>query len=180
MATPWRNGGGATLELAAEPAEASLDDFTWRVSIATVDSAGPFSAFAGVDRIIALLNGGSMRLTVDGLLHDLQPLQPFSFAGEAVIVCELPGVATRDLNVMTRRGVVSASLTFLHVDAAEVAVRPAWRRVVVTVSGHLEATFPTHGSVQLGALDGLVDDRPELLIVRGSGTLAVVRLTTSG
>jgi hypothetical protein len=42
-ATPWKNGGGLTREVLWQPAGASLDDFDWRVSVAQIDSDGPFS-----------------------------------------------------------------------------------------------------------------------------------------
>ena len=34
--TPWKNGLGQTRELACWPPGAGLDDFEWRVSVATV------------------------------------------------------------------------------------------------------------------------------------------------
>ena len=50
----------------------------WRVSVATVATAGPFSAFAGVDRVIVsetdILDGIVYSLTADS--PEL-PLQPF-------------------------------------------------------------------------------------------------------
>ncbi|MGR7000643.1 HutD/Ves family protein [Yinghuangia aomiensis] len=65
--TPWRNGGGETREVAAEP---SADGgFAWRVSIATIAQDGPFSAFPGVDRTITLLEGAGVHLVGDGLDH---------------------------------------------------------------------------------------------------------------
>ena len=37
---PWKNGGGVTREIDAEPNGAALDAFTWRLSIANVDDPG--------------------------------------------------------------------------------------------------------------------------------------------
>ena len=51
-ATPWKNGGGSTRELVCWPPGAGTDAFGWRVSVARIAAAGPFSAFAGVDRQI--------------------------------------------------------------------------------------------------------------------------------
>ena len=61
-ATPWKNGGGATRELACSPLGADMAHFDWRVSVATIAQSGPFSCFAGVDRIITLLSGGRLQL----------------------------------------------------------------------------------------------------------------------
>jgi environmental stress-induced protein Ves len=94
--TPWKNGMGRTRELAIHPAGAALGDFDWRVSVAEVDSAAPFSAFPGVDRQIALLEGaGFVMRFADGGEHRLdEPCVPFAFAGEASVdVTLIDGVA---------------------------------------------------------------------------------------
>lgn len=104
-ATPWKNGGGITRELACFPHGAGLDDFVWRVSIADVGQSGPFSHFPGVERIIMLLAGGGMRLRFDdGSEHDLStPLQPFRFRGEAHLQATLARGPSQDFNLMLRR-----------------------------------------------------------------------------
>ena len=53
----WKNGGGSTREIVCSPLGAGIDHFVWRVSIATIAQSGPFSIFAGVDRVIMLLAG---------------------------------------------------------------------------------------------------------------------------
>lgn len=35
-------------------------DFIWRISMARVEQPGPFSAFPGVDRVLAVLEGESL------------------------------------------------------------------------------------------------------------------------
>ena len=54
---PWKNGGGVTREVAVSPAGSSLDDFDWRVSVADIRAAGPFSRFPGIERQMAVLSG---------------------------------------------------------------------------------------------------------------------------
>jgi environmental stress-induced protein Ves len=51
---PWKNGGGTTRQLAVGPADATADDFLWRLSIARIDAPGSFSVFSGIDRTILL------------------------------------------------------------------------------------------------------------------------------
>ncbi|MGN2251533.1 HutD family protein [Frateuria sp. GZRe14] len=105
-ARPWKNGLGRTRELAVEPPAAGMDDFLWRVSVAEVDSAAPFSAFPGVDRTIVLLEGAGFAMALDdGRTHALtEPFAPFGFPGEAQVTVTLAGGATRDFNLMVRRG----------------------------------------------------------------------------
>jgi hypothetical protein len=111
-ATPWKNGMGRTRELAIHPAGAGLTNFVWRVSIAEVDSAAPFSAFPGVDRQIALLDGTgfTMRFGDGGEHRLLEPFAPFAFPGEAHVDVVLAGGATRDFNLMLRRGTAAGRI----------------------------------------------------------------------
>lgn len=104
-AVPWKNGNGRTRELAIHPPGANMDDFIWRVSVADVDSAAPFSSFAGVDRSIALLEGAGFTMTLDdGRHHPLTtPFEPFAFPGEASVTIALHDGPTRDFNLMLRR-----------------------------------------------------------------------------
>jgi len=112
QAVPWKNGLGITREIAAAPAGASMDAFLWRVSIADVDTASPFSRFPGIDRTIVLLEGDGFTMTLDGTrTHALTvPCEPFSFPGEAQVAVALAGGATRDFNLMVRRGAARGEL----------------------------------------------------------------------
>ncbi|BBP98211.1 hypothetical protein BSFA1_33400 [Burkholderia sp. SFA1] len=109
---PWKNGGGVTREIAAGPPGASLDAFAWRLSLADVAEDAAFSAFAGVDRVLVLLDGAGMRLTQDdGRVHALDaPLAMARFPGETPIHATLIDGPTRDFNVMVRRDRARASL----------------------------------------------------------------------
>jgi len=109
---PWKNGLGSTREIAIQPSNTGLDDFLWRVSIAEVDSAAPFSSFPGIDRQIALLDGNGFTMTLDDdRVHPLTtPFVPFAFAGEAKVTVTLTDGPTRDFNLMVRRAQASADV----------------------------------------------------------------------
>lgn len=101
----WKNGAGLTREIAF--GGASVADFDWRISVAEVARDAPFSAFPGVDRCIALLNGAGMRLRANdgGIDHRLTtPLTPFEFPGDVALTATLIAGPCSDFNVMTRRG----------------------------------------------------------------------------
>lgn len=119
-ARPWKNGLGRTRELAVEPAGADMDDFLWRASVAEVDSAAPFSAFPGVDRVIVLLDGDGFTMALDdGRRHALTTrFAPFAFAGEAQVAVTLAGGPTRDFNLMMRRGRVRGRVSVWQAPAA--------------------------------------------------------------
>ncbi|SFB68840.1 hypothetical protein SAMN05216344_101231 [Polaromonas sp. OV174] len=133
-AQPWKNGGGSTREIACWPPASGLDNFGWRVSIASIAAAGPFSVFESVDRCIMLLDGDGVRLrSADGSIDHLlaQPLQPFAFSGDAAVDCTLLGGPSSDFNVMARRDQWRAELRVLDaasaVQAAPQGVLLAWR-----------------------------------------------------
>ena len=102
IAVPWKNGGGVTREVTAWPQGAGFDDFTWRVSIAEVRDAGPFSRFEGVERVLAILDG-RMRLEFADRVAELDAQSaPLAFSGsESCSGTPLGGPVT-DLNLMTR------------------------------------------------------------------------------
>ena len=101
VATPWRNGGGVTRELAAWP---SATDWTWRMSVAEVGQSGPFSIFDGVDRWFAVLSGRGVQLQVDKQNHQLTSVDaPFPFDGGASTDCQLTDGMTQDFNLMVQR-----------------------------------------------------------------------------
>ena len=70
-AVPWKNGGGLTREVAIHPPGSDLGTFEWRVSIAQVRAAGPFSSFPGVDRQLAVLAGELALVIADAVPRTL-------------------------------------------------------------------------------------------------------------
>lgn len=131
-ATPWKNGGGSTREIACWPQGAGFDDFLWRVSIARIASDGPFSRFPGVDRLITLLDGAGVHLHGEGVDHRLErPLEPFGFSGDLQIASTMLGGPSSDFNVMSRRGQLRATLRVLQgpatLQAAPHGLLLAWR-----------------------------------------------------
>lgn len=97
---PWRNGGGSTRELYAWPARG---DWRARISVADVARDGPFSAYPGVTRWFAVIDGAGVDLEfASGNMRVLHGAPPLRFAGEEAPACRLVGGPTRDLNLMLR------------------------------------------------------------------------------
>jgi environmental stress-induced protein Ves len=94
----WKNGGGVTHEIAVDAEEPPA----WRMSVATIESDGPFSDFRGYDRTIVAIEG-SVTLSADGREIALAPFEPFLFRGETQVACTIEGSLARDFNVMTMR-----------------------------------------------------------------------------
>jgi len=100
---PWKNGGGSTIEIAIGPPDASVDDFDWRVSLATIAEDGAFSQFDGVDRTLALVDGPGMLLHIDGeptMVTEAEPV--VAFDGSSEVSAKLNRGPTTDFNVMSR------------------------------------------------------------------------------
>ena len=100
---PWRNGGGRTRELLAWPAG---PDWRLRISLADIDTDGPFSAFAGVTRWFAVIEGAGVVLSfADGERRLVVGSEPLPFDGAEAPGCRLVDGPTRDLNLMLRSGI---------------------------------------------------------------------------
>lgn len=102
--SPWKNGGGETAQILTLPAEAGAESFDLRLSTAIVAADGPFSEFAGIDRVLTVIDGGPMVLSLDGQDHELtMDSPPFAFSGELPCSARLTGAELLDFNVMVRR-----------------------------------------------------------------------------
>ena len=143
----WRNGGGWTRQIAAGTratpvftTDTPMPAWDWRLSIAEVESDGPFSTFPGIDRTLVLLSGAGMDLlSPDGTVIALATtLARADFPGERAITGRLHHGATTDFNLMWRRGVLRASLQVLPLaEAMQGWPRSAWLTVLHLLDGAL-------------------------------------------
>ncbi len=103
-AMPWKNGGGVTVELLCDPRGAGMEEFVYRISVASISKDGPFSSFPGVDRTLALVDGEGVTLDLDGRSQRVDADHPMiAFPGEAKVHATVNAGTTLDFNVMTRR-----------------------------------------------------------------------------
>jgi environmental stress-induced protein Ves len=105
---PWKNGRGATTELAIFPLHADLKDrpFDWRISMADVVEDGDFSVFPGYERTLVVLEGEGMELSFDGASAPARLAGPgtgTAFSGDWRTQGRLLGGPVRDFNVMSAR-----------------------------------------------------------------------------
>jgi len=105
-AQPWRNRGGVTRELLAwpHPLPGAAAEWRVRVSVAEIGADGPFSAFVGVSRGFAVLEGDGVVLSLPSGERRLTPAdEALHFDGGLAPGCRLIGAPTRDLNLMVRQ-----------------------------------------------------------------------------
>ena len=111
VASPWKNGGGVTREIAAWPEGAGMEAFDWRISTAEVRGPGAFSVFHAVDRSLTVLSGALSLSFAGGRVAFLDPTsEPYGFPGEVPCHGAPLGGPVTDLNVMWRRGRYSATV----------------------------------------------------------------------
>lgn len=102
---PWKNGGGTLRELLLRPAG---DAWALRIAVAAIDADGPFSAFPGVERCLAVVRGAGIELSVQApgaasTLHRVvRAGEPLRFDGGAPAQCRLIDGPVQALNLMLR------------------------------------------------------------------------------
>lgn len=162
----WKNGGGLTREVTRVPADGN--EFLWRVSIAQIDAAGPFSNFAGYTRTMVLLRGDGVSLTFDdgdrSHLRQIGDLVVFDGARSAH--CELKGGRCTDLNVMAAKAVGD-----VHAQI-EACTAP---RLVATDPRTTSLIFAVAGAVTLAArrVDVVPLDEWDLAVLAPGETVTV-------
>ena len=177
IATPWKNGGGFTREVAAFPPGAGLDAFEWRISLAQIAADGPFSTFPGVDRVLTVIQGEGLLLTVDDRMLALDAASPpLAFSGEAKVTARLTDGAISDLNVMVRRGAWRARTRRLTVaGASDVAAKA--RVTLVLALDPLRVLRPG-GAIDLSPLDAvLLEHGHSHLSLEGRGRTLISEIT---
>jgi environmental stress-induced protein Ves len=179
-AEPWRNGGGVTRQLASRPSAASGEDgqdgaWDWRVSIADVTRAGDFSPFPGMERLLTVIEGDLLLLTVGGAEHPVEKYRPFRFDGGAATAGALPTGDIRNLNVITRAGAYKAYTSIIELSKKR--SKPLWDgQLAVLLQGQATVADATHGPEALDRYDAVVGSDSSTPEVLGRGFLAVVSI----
>jgi environmental stress-induced protein Ves len=141
---PWRNGCGSTLEIARAPPLGA--EFLWRLSLATIATDGPFSAYAGYQRSITLVAGKGFRLDIEAQPPALlcSTGASVSFAGEAPTRCTLINGPCADLSLVVRKPGTVVSVRSINDASARIAPMPV---------GTLRALFCLAGDTLLTLAD---------------------------
>lgn len=157
---PWANGMGVTTELYAHKNEQS-DCILWRISMASVSSDGPFSHFAGYDRILVLIEGPGLRLShQDGTEHCLtSAYQLATFPADVATHAALIDGPVQDFNVITDRSAYKPTVTVVSSDSNRVSI-DADVLAVYAVDDNLLIADPDRHSHPVQKGDLLLVDAP--------------------
>jgi uncharacterized protein len=183
----WRNGTGWTREIyravAGTPAasRAAAPDWDWRLSIAELESRGPFSTFPGVERESVLLHGNGVRLRVDGAQESvlLPPHGRCRYRGESSVEGEPIDGGVELFNLMWRREAVTVRMWHRPlVGPMVIFVEPGSVWVVYLMSGSAtisrQESLPPLASGDTALLTADVERRRYLL--EGTGDVLLVHV----
>ncbi|MDB6045740.1 MAG: hypothetical protein JWM63_4291 [Gammaproteobacteria bacterium] len=153
-AVPWKNGGGITREIHRAPADTAA--FDWRLSLATIDRAGPFSSFDGYERTLVLVRGAGVEL--DFGLHGLARLstvgQMACFDGGWETECTLLDGPATDLNLIVAKERIHAHVRLTGLATAEVIQTSGWTETLVCcLSGSVQVENAAGNLETLSAID---------------------------
>jgi environmental stress-induced protein Ves len=164
---PWPNGAGTTTVLAAHP---DNDAWRWRISIARVEQAAPFSDYPGVQRQLAALDGRLDLHFAGAAARHLARLQVTRFAGAPAPAATLPDGPTRVFNLMTRAGVDAILIARPLVGDMLLPAAPHWLAHLAAGSATLQQgdqVLQLHaGDTAMSAGGGRLYSHGEVLLVR--------------
>jgi environmental stress-induced protein Ves len=161
--TPWKNGGGSTIDIADK-------GDIWRFGRTPITTSGPFSDYTGFDRLQVLVAGRGLVLeTPDGEIDVRTPFRPVRFAGETPIKSRLEAGPVEVVNLIGARSTVRIALEVLkpgllqavgpgtHVvyaadRAAALEIDGQGRRLATDHALHIELTSPT----MIACTDGML------------------------
>lgn len=176
-ASPWKNGGGITRQIACFPQDSGLDGFDWRLSMAMVAQDGGFSRFAGIDRRLYILEGAGLDLSIGtDTARRLTPGQHADFPGEAEVEGRLVDGAVTDFNIMVRRDRLRMEVTDTDIAAPAMLDLPRGMAALFVMAGEIMLPGP---ALRARRFDTVLIEahEPRLLPVDGTARLLMIGFT---
>jgi environmental stress-induced protein Ves len=177
--TPWKNGGGVTVDIADAYAPGALpgswNGMLWRLGRTVIAAPGPFSDLSGYDRILTVIGGHGLILVIAGAaaLDVREPFRPVRFRGEDRIVSRLEAGPVAVLNLIADRAhdidvAILSGGAALQLNAAI--------NIVYALEDGAVAIGPEH--CPLGADHALRIDGPEETLRVRTGRFALARISS--
>ena len=187
--TPWKNGGGITIDIAESLLPGFLpgswEGLVWRFGRTAIVTPGPFSDLSGFDRQQVLVAGSGLVLeTPDGEIDVRRPFTPVRFAGETRIVSRLETGPVEVVNLLGDRSRVSTDLWCLAAGATNSC--PAGIHILYAAATSCDLTINGNACELATGHAIRIDAEESFAIASRVGTVIVasifpvVRTSTSG
>ncbi|CAN7568945.1 HutD family protein [Bosea sp. LjRoot9] len=113
--TPWKNGGGVTIDIADAyregAAPGSWEGMIWRFGRTGIVAPGPFSDLTGYERLQLVIAGSGLVLeTPAGEIDLRRPFQPVRYDGGTPIVSRLENGPVEVVNLIADRALCEIDL----------------------------------------------------------------------
>jgi environmental stress-induced protein Ves len=173
---PWANGAGTTKVILREP-----DSAAWqiRVSVARVETEGPFSELPATRRTLVPLDAPmTLRFPAGNVLH-ARRFGTLRFDGAPAPTGLLPEGPTRDFNLMLRGDTHGEALPRTLLDSMLLPLEPGTRWLAYLDSGHATLRAGDVAPVHLNHGDAaLVTPKADTgrVILEGAGEIVLVKL----
>jgi environmental stress-induced protein Ves len=154
VAVPWKNGGGTTREILREPAGPT--SFDWRLSLASIETPGPFSIFDGYDRTLILVRGAGVELIFgNGERARLGAVGEMArFDGGWQTQCNLLDGPCADLNLIVSRERARSTSRLATLQEPAIAPTAGWAETLICcVSGTVRLINSSGQSAELNTVD---------------------------
>jgi environmental stress-induced protein Ves len=178
--TPWKNGGGVTVDIAGAwvsgVAPGAWEGVIWRFGRTRIERPGPFSDLSGFDRLLAVVEGQGLVLHCAGApaLDVRARFQPVRFPGEWRIESELEDGPVAVVNLIADRRRAAIDLRF----AAGIAPLTFEPGTLVLYAAAGTATVELSGdSIELAPADAVqVESDEPIAITLRSGIIAAASI----
>ena len=169
---PWKNGLGTTREICSKRLGSRM---AWRLSLAQVDADGAFSEFAGMERILTVVQGQGMRLVSPDQEYQARPFQPVAFSGGTQITGYCDSTPIENFNLIFDPALIDAQVRIADCSGP---VDLAGRSVATTIIHVLQGQIVVaDGSVLLAEDTCVLTTHVPTLTAHPDTRCAIVRLS---
>jgi environmental stress-induced protein Ves len=178
--TPWKNGGGVTVDIAGASlpglAPGAWEGMIWRFGQTRIERPGPFSDLSGFDRLLAVVEGQGLVLHPAGApaLDVRARFHPVRFSGEWQIESELEDGPVAVVNLMADRRRAAIDLRFAE-GITRLAFEPG--TLVLYAAAGASTVELSGDSIDLAPADALqVESDGPIMVTLCSGVIAAASI----